>query len=55
MLNTIDFKSKKVVLLTTHKRENWVKSIENIFKAMIKLIQENKRVEFIFSIYKNLE
>lgn len=53
VLNKIDFKNKKVILLTTHRRENWVKPMENIFDAMIKLIQENNRVEVIFPMHKN--
>lgn len=53
LLNKIDFKNKKVILLTTHRRENWGKPMENIFDAMIKLIQENNRVEVIFPMHKN--
>ncbi len=53
VLNKIDFKNKKVILLTTHRRENWGKPMENIFDAMIKLIQENNRVEVIFPMHKN--
>ena len=53
VLNKIDFKNKKVILLTTHRRENWGQPMENIFDAMIKLIQENNRVEVIFPMHKN--
>lgn len=53
VLNTIDFKNKKIVLLTTHRRENWGRPMENIFEAMIKLIQEDNSVEVIFPMHKN--
>lgn len=52
-LNNIDFDSKKVILLTTHRRENWGEPMENIFKAMIQLINENDDVEVIFPMHKN--
>ncbi len=53
ILNDIDYKNKDVILLTTHRRENWGKPMENIFKAMIKLIEDNERVEVIFPMHKN--
>ncbi|MDY3361553.1 MAG: UDP-N-acetylglucosamine 2-epimerase (non-hydrolyzing), partial [Clostridium celatum] len=52
-LNTIDFENKKVILITTHRRENWGEPMENIFKAMINLINENEDVEVIFPMHKN--
>lgn len=52
-LNNIDFDNKKVILLTTHRRENWGKPMENIFKAMIELINSNENVEVIFPMHKN--
>ena len=52
-LNDIDFENKKVILLTTHRRENWGEPMENIFKAMIELIESNKDVEIIFPMHKN--
>ncbi|MDU2674030.1 MAG: UDP-N-acetylglucosamine 2-epimerase (non-hydrolyzing) [Clostridium sp.] len=52
-LNNIDFYSKKVILLTTHRRENWGEPMENIFKAMIELISSNEDVEVIFPMHKN--
>lgn len=52
-LNKIDFINKKVVLLTTHRRENWGEPMENIFKAMIELIDNNEDIEVIFPMHKN--
>lgn len=53
ILNNIDFNNKKVILLTTHRRENWGKPMENIFKATIEVIQESRDVEVIFPMHKN--
>ncbi|WP_343347364.1 non-hydrolyzing UDP-N-acetylglucosamine 2-epimerase [Terrisporobacter petrolearius] len=53
VLNNIDFENKKVVLLTTHRRENWGKPMENIFQGMIDLIENNEDVEVIFPMHKN--
>ena len=52
-LNNIDFNNEKVILLTTHRRENWGQPMENIFKAMIELIDNNEDVEIIFPMHKN--
>ena len=53
ILNKIDYNNKKVILLTTHRRENWGQPMENIFKAMVKLVEENDDVEVIFPMRKN--
>lgn len=52
-LNKIDFENKKVVLLTTHRRENWGKPMEDIFLAMTDLLNANEEVEVIFPMHKN--
>lgn len=52
-LNKIDFKNRKVVLLTTHRRENWGKPMEDIFLAMTDLLNANEEVEVIFPMHKN--
>lgn len=53
LLNSMDFENKKVVLLTTHRRENWGQPMENIFKAVVRLVNENDDVEFLFPMHKN--
>ncbi|MDU4912102.1 non-hydrolyzing UDP-N-acetylglucosamine 2-epimerase [Clostridium baratii] len=53
ILNDINYKNKNVILLTTHRRENWGEPMENIFKAMIKLVKEDESVEVIFPMHKN--
>jgi len=52
-LDTIDFKKKRVVLVTAHRRENIGEPMRNIFNAVKKLAELNSDVEFIFPMHKN--
>lgn len=52
-LNTLDFENKKIVLLTTHRRENWGEPMRNIFEAVTKLVDNNDDVEIVFPMHKN--
>lgn len=53
LLNDIDYINKDLILLTTHRRENWGKPMQNIFRSMIKLVEDNEKVEVIFPMHKN--
>ena len=53
ILNNIDFKNKKVILLTSHRRENWGRPMEEIFSSIVELIKNNSDVEVIFPMHKN--
>lgn len=53
LLNNIDFDNKKVILLTTHRRENWGNPMEDIFKSIIDLLDSNEDIEVIFPMHKN--
>lgn len=48
-------KGKKIVLVEVHRRENWGKPMENIFKAIVKLHNENKNFLFVFPVHPNKE
>ena len=52
-IDSIDFNSKKVVLLTCHRRENWGEPMENIFRAIKRIAQDNADVEVIFPMHLN--
>ena len=52
-LNKIDFNNRKVILLTTHRRENWGKPMENIFESVIELLNLNENVDVVFPMHKN--
>ena len=53
LLNQIDFEKKKVILLTSHRRENLGKPMEDIFKAAKEIVLDNKDVEIIFPVHLN--
>ena len=52
-LNKIDFKNKKVIMITAHRRENWGEGIENICIALNKIVEENEDAELIYLVHLN--
>lgn len=52
-LNKIDYVNKKVIMITAHRRENWGKGIENICKALNKIVEDNKDVELVYLVHLN--
>ena len=52
-LNKIDFKNKKILLLTAHRRENLGKGMENIFRAICHLTEKYDNVEAVFPVHLN--
>lgn len=52
-LNKIDFKNKKVIMITAHRRENWGEGIENICMALNTIVEENKDVELVYLVHLN--
>ncbi|EFI41760.1 MULTISPECIES: non-hydrolyzing UDP-N-acetylglucosamine 2-epimerase [Peptoniphilus] len=53
LLNNIDYKNKRVVLLTSHRRENIGKPMENIFSAVRDVVLSEDDVEVIFPVHLN--
>lgn len=52
-LNTIDYKNKRVITMTAHRRENLGKPLENICKAVLRIVKENPDVELVYAVHKN--
>ncbi len=52
LLNNLDY-SKKIILLTSHRRENIGKPMENIFHAIKDIVEKYKDVEVIFPMHLN--
>ncbi|MFC4652184.1 non-hydrolyzing UDP-N-acetylglucosamine 2-epimerase [Lactococcus nasutitermitis] len=50
-LSTLD--NKKIILVTMHRRENIGKPMQNVFRAINKLIEIHDDVEVVFPIHKN--
>lgn len=53
LLNDIDYKNKKVILVTSHRRENIGKPMENIFSAINDISLKYDEVEVVFPIHLN--
>ncbi|MDF2674256.1 MAG: hypothetical protein K0R09_2524 [Clostridiales bacterium] len=52
-LNNIDFKNKKVIMVTAHRRENWGKPLNNICTALGKLADRYEDVEIVYLVHMN--
>ena len=52
-LKKLNFEDKRLLVLTCHRRENWGKPMENIFKAIKRIAEEYEDVEVVFPIHKN--
>ncbi|GAB1612424.1 non-hydrolyzing UDP-N-acetylglucosamine 2-epimerase [Mammaliicoccus lentus] len=46
-------KDKRIVLLTAHRRENIGKPMENIFKAVRRIVEEHEDVVVVYPMHKN--
>ena len=53
MLRSIDFEGKRIVLVTTHRRENLGEPMRHVYKALKRLVEEFKDVEIVFPVHKN--
>ena len=53
LLNNIDYKNKKIILLTSHRRENIGNPMENIFSAVNDITLKHDDVEVVFPIHLN--
>ena len=53
MLQKIDFKSKRVILVTTHRRENLGEPMRHVYKALRQLVEEFDDVEIVFPVHMN--
>ncbi|MFC1852021.1 non-hydrolyzing UDP-N-acetylglucosamine 2-epimerase [candidate division CSSED10-310 bacterium] len=49
-LKAIDF-SKKIILVTVHRRENWGDNVQAIFRALITLAAQHQDVEIIYPVH----
>lgn len=53
LLEQIDYRNKKIILVTTHRRENLGEPMRQVYKALKKLVEEFADVEIIFPVHKN--
>lgn len=52
-LNTIDYKNKKVITMTAHRRENLGEPLENICHAVANIVKEFEDIEVVYAVHKN--
>lgn len=53
VLNTIDFKGKRVIAMTAHRRENLGQPLRNICQAVKRIVEEFPDVEVVYAVHKN--
>lgn len=53
VLNKLDYKNQKIILLTSHRRENIGQPMENIFSAIRDEIEKREDVKVVFPIHLN--
>ncbi len=53
LLENIDYKNKRVILVTTHRRENLGEPMRHVYKALKELTEEFEDVEIVFPVHKN--
>lgn len=52
-LNNIDFKNKKVIAMTAHRRENLGEPLKNICNAVKRIVEKYDDVEVVYAVHKN--
>ncbi|MBS4959552.1 MAG: UDP-N-acetylglucosamine 2-epimerase (non-hydrolyzing) [Clostridiales bacterium] len=52
-LNQINFKKKRVLAMTAHRRENLGQPLINICQAVLRLVEEFEDVEVVYAVHKN--
>ncbi|HWP95332.1 MAG TPA: UDP-N-acetylglucosamine 2-epimerase (non-hydrolyzing) [Syntrophomonadaceae bacterium] len=48
----IDF-NRRLILVTTHRRENWGEKMQSIYEALIQVVEEFPDVEVVFPVHRN--
>lgn len=52
-LQNVDFKNHRIILLTTHRRENLGEPMRHIYKALRRIIEEIPDTEIVFPVHRN--
>ncbi len=53
LLNELDYKNKRIILMTSHRRENIGKPMENIFTAVNDIVNKYDDTEVVFPVHLN--
>ena len=52
-LSGIDYENRRVVLVTTHRRENLGEPMRHVYKALTRLVKEFADIEIVFPVHRN--
>lgn len=52
-LNNIDYNNKRVITMTAHRRENLGEPLENICRAVLRLVDDYDDVEVVYAVHFN--
>lgn len=52
-LRSIDFAKRRIILLTTHRRENLGEPMRHIYKALRSIVGETEDAEIVFPVHRN--
>lgn len=52
-LNNIDYKNKRVITMTAHRRENLGEPLENICRAVLRLVEDYEDIEVVYAVHFN--
>ncbi len=53
VLESIDFENKRILLVTTHRRENLGQPLRRVYRALRALADEYPDIEIVFPVHKN--
>ncbi|WP_295787575.1 non-hydrolyzing UDP-N-acetylglucosamine 2-epimerase [uncultured Veillonella sp.] len=53
LLNNLDYESRRVVLVTTHRRENLGEPMRQVYKAIRRLVDAFDDIEVVFPVHRN--
>lgn len=53
ILDNIDYRNKRVLVVTTHRRENLGEPLRNVYKALRAIVERYQDVEVVFPVHKN--
>ena len=52
-LKKLDYDRKRIIMVTAHRRENLGEPLENICRALKRIVQSHEDVEIVYAVHKN--
>ena len=52
-LSRIDFRRRRMILITSHRRENWGEPLQNICAAVIEIVRKYEEVSVVYPVHLN--